>query len=375
MKQPSQRFAITRASLPAVIPALLSLAVTAAAHAIVVRGAIRDPLGQPLNAVRVQLVSGKQVIASTITMADGSFEIRSTESGRFFLLASANGMAVQESDLFYGGALDAVEQNITMTVGPVRESITVTATGLPTPEEQSSAAVTVIPREELSTRFGISSELRLQPGVSVVQSGGYGGVTSLFVRGGNSDANQVVIDGVPADDVGGRFDFSNVSSTAVTNLESHRGPDSVLYGTDALAGTVRFDTPRGSSFRPVLNYSGDGGNFHTWRNEAELSGTLSKIDYYGAFGRFDSSNGLPSVRYHLTTAAANVGYQANGNLSLRGTLRSGVSATGVPGPFAFYRHQFPRKAEGSGPVLFRRGGRYLPRQPAYDASLPGRAQA
>lgn len=314
---------------------LVAVSTAGVAHAVVVRGSVRDPIGRPI-AARIQLVQGTQSIAATVSQDDGSFEIRSTASGRFVLLASSPGFSVQVSEVFYGRPLDAVERNLTLTLDPVREEITVTATGLPTPVEQTSAAVTSISSDALSTRFGLVDELRLQPGVSVVQSGGYGGVASLFVRGGNSDANQVLVDGVPADDVGGRFDFSNVTSTAVTGLEVHRGPDSVLYGTDALASTVRFDTPRGGAPHVALNYSGDAGNLHTWRNEAELSGSLSKLDYYGAVSRFDASNGLPNDRFHVVTVAGNVGYSWSGNLSARGTLRSGTSATGVPGPFDFY---------------------------------------
>ncbi len=316
--------------------ASLCLLTVSTAHAVVVRGIVRDPLGRPVPSTHVQLIRGTQSIAGTTTLPDGSFEIRSTNTGRFLLIGSSPGMAVQVSQPFYGGTFDVVRQDLTLTINPVREEVTVTATGLPTPIQQTSAAITTIPDTALTTRFGISDVLRLQPGVSVVQSGGYGGVTSLFVRGGNSDANQVLIDGVPADDVGGRFDFSNVASTAVTGLEARRGPEGVLYGTDALASTIRFDTPRGMSIRPILNYSGDAGNFHTWRNEITLGGAYKRIDYFGAFSRFDSSNALPSDRYHLATAAANLGAQLKGNLSLRGTVRSGVSATGAPGAFLFY---------------------------------------
>ena len=312
------------------------LTTAATAHAVIVRGTVRDPLGRPIASTHLQLIRGTQSVAGTTTLPDGSFEIRSTDAGRFLLIGSSPGMAVQVSQPFYGGTFDVVTQNVTLTLNPVREEVTVTATGLPTPVQQTSAATTTFADVALKTRFGVSDVLRLQPGVSVVQSGGYGGVTSLFVRGGNSDANQVLIDGVPADDIGGRFDFSNVASTAVSSLEVRRGPESVLYGTDALASTVRFDTPRGTSIRPVLNYSGDAGNFHTWRNEAELGGAWKRVDYFGAFSRFDSSNALPGDRYHLATAAGNVGVQLKGNLSLRGTLRSGASATGAPGAFLFY---------------------------------------
>ena len=308
----------------------------ASAHAVIVRGTVRDPLGRPIASSRLQLIRGTQSVASTTTLPDGTFEIRSTETGRFLLIGNSPGMSVQVSAPFYGGTFDVIRQDVTLTVHPVREEVTVTATGLPTPVEQTSAAVTTFPDSALQTRFGIADVLRLQPGVSVVQSGGYGGVTSLFVRGGNSDGNQVLVDGVPADDVGGRFDFSNVASTAVTGLEVRRGPESVLYGTDALASTVRFDTPHGTSIRPVLNYSGDAGTFHTWRNGADLGGGYRKLDYFGAFSRFDSSNALPNDRYHLSTAAGNLGYHLTGNVSLRGTVRSGTSAVGAPGAFLFY---------------------------------------
>ena len=305
------------------------------AHAATIRGNLRDPLGRGITG-NVSLIQNGQPVVTVPTDANGAFVLTAHDrSGRFSVRATAAGFAVGSSQPVFVSASGAIEQEVYLHILPRRDDVTVTATGLPTPLEQTSVAVTLIPHQELATRFGIADELRLQPGVSVVQSGGYGGVTSLFVRGGDSTANLVLIDGVPANDVGGRFDFSNVSSTAVNGLESQRGPNSVLYGTDALAGTLRFDTPRGSS-RPVLDYSGDAGNFHTWRNEAELSGAHRRLDGYVGVSRFDSSNALPNDRYHLTTVAANVGVQLATDFSLRGTIRSGVSATGVPGAWDFY---------------------------------------
>ena len=251
--------------------AALTILITSSitAHAVVVRGSVRDPLGRGIPTARVQLVKGTQVVASAITLPDGSYEIRSTEDGRFLLIASAATFAVQVSEPFYGRQLDVVGRDLSLTLSPIRQDVTVTATGIPTPVQQISSSVALIPDQALQTRVDIAQELRLQPGVSVVPSGQYGAVTSLFVRGGNSDANKVVIDDVPANDVGGVFDLGPVSSTAVHALETHRGPDSVIYGTDARAGVVRFETPRGTAIRPVLTSSGDAGNLHTWRNEGD----------------------------------------------------------------------------------------------------------
>ena len=146
----------------------------------------------------------------------------------------------------------------------------------------------------------------------------------------------MLIDGIPANDVGGTFDFGTVSSTGVAGMELYRGPNSALYGTDAGASVVNLETPRGSSIRPVFNYSGDAGNFHTWRDEASLSGAHQKFDYYSAFSRFDTSNALPRDEYHSATAAANLGYSITANTFARFTIRNADSAAGLPGAHDFY---------------------------------------
>jgi iron complex outermembrane receptor protein/vitamin B12 transporter len=251
---------------------LASVLLTAApAGAVVVRGVVTDPLGRPVVGARVQLIQGQKPVAIAIAGLDGSFEIRSTEAGRFVLLTSAAQFYPGIGQDFYGGATDEIMQNVVLEAGSVHEEVTVTATGLPTPVEQSSAAVTLIPQSDVATTVGIQDALRQSPGVDVVQTGQYGGLTSLFVRGGNSTANQVLIDGIPAEDVGGIFDYGTVSSTGLAGMELYRGPNSALWGTDAGASVVNLETSRGTGIKPALNYSGDAGNFHTYRDEATTS--------------------------------------------------------------------------------------------------------
>jgi Outer membrane cobalamin receptor protein len=319
----------------AALAAILILAVPGA-RAVIVRGTVTDPLGATVAGARVQLIQGKSAIAASLTGIDGSFEIRSTAPGRFLLLTSARTFTPNIGQDFYGGRTDVVTRNVTLEVASVTSAVTVTATGIPTPIQQVSSPVTLIPQSDLATQVGIVDDLRQSPGAVAVQSGQYGGVASLFVRGGNSDANKVLIDGIPAEDVGGVFDFGNVSTTALSGLEFYRGPDSVLYGSDAGASVINLSTPRGSSLRPVLNYSGDAGNFHTYRNEGILSGAYNRFDYYGAFSRFDSSNALPLDKFHSSTSAANLGYNITANTQLRFTLRNAVSASGVPNAHDFF---------------------------------------
>jgi len=318
------------------LASVLILMTAVPAGAVVVRGVVTDPLGRPVVGARVQLIQGQNPVAMAIAGLDGAFEIRSTEAGRFVLLTSAAQFYPGVGQDFYGGATDEIAQNVVLEAGSVHEEVTVTATGLPTPVEQSSAAVALIPQSDVATSVGIVDALRQSAGADVVQTGQYGGVTSLFVRGGNSTANQVLIDGIPADDVGGTFDFGTVSSTGMADMELYRGPNSALYGTDAGASVVNLETPRGTGIKPVLNYSGDAGNFHTYRDEATLSGTHQKLDYYMAFSRFDTSNALPLDEFHSATSAASIGYAVAANTQARFTIRNADSAAGLPGGHDFY---------------------------------------
>ena len=314
----------------------LLIATTLSANAVVVRGTVTDPLGAAVAGARVQLIQGKQVAAVAVSGLDGTFEIRSTAPGRFVLLTSARTFTPSISQDFYGGRTDVLTRNVILEIATVTAQITVTATGIPTPLQQSSSAITLIPQADLATRVGIVDDLRQAPGQVAVQTGQYGGVASLFVRGGNSSANKVLIDGIPANDVGGVFDFGNVSSTGLAGLEMYRGGNSALYGTDAQASVINLSTPRGSSMHPVIDYSGDGGNFHTYRNEVALSGAHNKLDYYGAFSRFDSSNAIERDRFHAATSVANLGYDLTANTQARFTIRNAVSGAGLPQAHNFY---------------------------------------
>jgi vitamin B12 transporter len=329
---------------PAARPALRAFLTLAAfliltiltANAVVVRGTVTDHYGRPVVGARIQLVQGPRVVAFSLSTTDGSYEILFTGAGRFVLLTSAATYFPGVGTDFFGGVTDAVTQNVVLEPNSVHEEVTVTATGLPTPLEQSSAPVTLIPDPALATQVDLVDELRQSLGVTVIQSGQHGGVTSLFVRGGNSDANKVLFDGVPGEDIGGVFDLGAVSATGVTSLELYRGPDSVLYGSDAASSTIVFSTPRGTATRPVFNYTGDAGNFHTYRNEGTVSGTRQRLDYLGGYARFNSANALPMDEFHAGTATANLGYDITATTPIRLTLRNADSASGEPNAHDFY---------------------------------------
>ena len=326
----------TRLSCVRISLLLLLIAFVPACRAASVRGVVTDPSGAKVTGANVFLVSNGQVVGTAVSTADGSFQVLTGTKGRFFLVVSAAGFREVSTPSFYAGALDNIERSVILEPEWVRQSIVVTATGTPTPQAQTSAATTVLGPDELAAHDSLVDSLRIMPGTFVAQSGQMGSVSSLFVRGGDSTSNKVLVDGVDAGDLGGGFDFGPLSTTAVESAEVYRGPDSDLYGADAASGVVSLTTPRGTTSFPSLLFRGDAGSFHTSREELELAGAHNKLDYLGAFNWLQTSNNLPNDEFHVATAAGNIGWQPNANTQIRGTAHYGVDATGVPNAWDFY---------------------------------------
>ncbi len=127
------------------------------------------------------------------------------------------------------------------------DEISVAATGVPTPTAQIGSSVTVLTARTLEQqqRRTVPDALQQVPGLNVVQTGGPGGQTSVFIRGANSNHTKVLIDGIDATDPSngnGSFDFGQLLTDDLARIEVLRGPQSGLYGSDAIGGVVSFTT-------------------------------------------------------------------------------------------------------------------------------------
>lgn len=145
----------------------------------------------------------------------------------------------------------------------------------------------------------VSKALREVPALDVVQSGGLGGLTSVFMRGTNSDQTLVLIDGVilndPSDFNRG-YDFANLTTDNVERIEVLLGPQSVLYGSDAMGGVINIITHRGQG-DPQALFTLEGGSFATYRGMASVSGSSNLVNY--SFGASHSqSAGISSADSH-----------------------------------------------------------------------------
>lgn len=188
------------------------------------------------------------------------------------------------------------------------------------PLSQTGSSVTVITSEQIDrTRFPtVLDVLRNLPGVDVVQQGGPGRVASIFLRGANSEHTKVLLDGIPINDPispGRFFDFSTLQVDNLERIEILRGPQSVLYGSDAIGGVILIVTRRGSG--PLSGkVGGMGGSFGTSQQLGSLSGGNDQF-YYSLGGSYFETDGFSAASSRLPGNEERDGYR-NGTLSARG---------------------------------------------------------
>src|SRR2546421_2278427 len=160
--------------------------------------------------------------------------------------------------------------------------IVVSATRIETPVNEIGSSVTLISAEEIerNQRRTLPDALQTVPGLNIVQTGGPGGKTSVFMRGSNSNHTKVFIDGVDANDPSqdGVFDFGQVLTSDMERVEVLRGQQSSLYGSDAIGGVVNIVTKKGEG-PPQFTGRLEGGSFGTFNQSASVRGSVSRFNY------------------------------------------------------------------------------------------------
>lgn len=182
------------------------------------------------------------------------------------------------------------------------EGLIVTASPNPRPAEAVAAHVSVLDGAELRRQglLDLADALRQVAGISVVRGGSYGAATSVFMRGGESNYVQVLVDGVAVNQPGGSYDFASLTLENVERIEVVRGPASALYGSDAVAGVVHVITRTGSD-RPALDVAVRAGTFGRMDGTASLTGGSARASYGLSLGRYRTDGILPMNNRHENT--------------------------------------------------------------------------
>ncbi|PYJ31117.1 MAG: hypothetical protein DME90_00185 [Verrucomicrobia bacterium] len=212
------------------------------------------------------------------------------------------------------------------------EQIVVSATRFDIPLDQSPASVSVISSQDIEQKQieRASDALREVPGLSVVQTGTAGQLTSVFMRGLPSQDMQVLLDGIPINQgLSGAMNFADFTTEDIDRIEVVRGPQSTLYGPRALAGVVQIFTKQGTG-TPDIMMAGEGGSYDTFREWAQSEGKIDGFDYSVGMSRLDTENARPNNNYRNTAAIADAGWSPNETLRVGSLFTYSVSDTGNP---------------------------------------------
>jgi vitamin B12 transporter len=155
--------------------------------------------------------------------------------------------------------------------------ITVTADRVDEPVNSTGSDATVIPGSQIQqwSAQGITEVLREVVGVTVTQTGGPSSLTEVRLRGADPGQALVMIDGVPIGNVAGTdgsLDFGNLTALDIDRIEIVRGPQSSLYGSDAMSGVINIITKKGVKGKPVRTATVEGGSYGTIQGRASVSG-------------------------------------------------------------------------------------------------------
>ena len=317
---------------------LLSLLFSVPLFATDLKIRVIDPSGAAVSGAQISILPPQDAkpLSVLTTTAEGIATFHSADAGPFQIKVLAPGFAAE------GTKLSATSEStnqimVRLHLATASETVVVSATFTPTPSESAGSAVDTLTSVQLTTQNPTSGAdaVRFLPGSIVDDAGQRGGLTSLFVRGGESRYNKVIVDGVTINEPGGTFDFGTLPLDQADRVEFLRGAQSTLYGSDAMTSVVQVWTRTGSTRTPELRFGADGGNFSTANGFASLAGVRGRFDYNFYGSEFNTNGSGINSTYSDSLEGANVGTALNDRTLLRVLVRHSNSHTGVPGEFSF----------------------------------------
>jgi vitamin B12 transporter len=302
-------------------------------------GVVVDPDGRPVPRAFVRASGSDGSSVGVFADEGGRFRVAIAPTADCQVVVTLSGF--KPATVACARLLEQPGRRIALELAPIQESVLVTATRTEAPASQLGASATVFTVEDLERRQTplLADLIATTPSAMVVRSGGPGALTSLFVRGGESDYNKVLLDGIPLNEPGGIYYLNNLTTEHLERVEIVRGAYSSLFGSDAMASVIQLFTRRadGVARRPRGSVQIDGGTYGTFHGSAGVAGATTRWDYSAGAARFSSDNRVPNSRLESTTLSGNLGFRLNETAVLRLVGRGELEHVGTPGPTAFGR--------------------------------------
>lgn len=328
--QAALRIVVPRSILPAIIVLLISAGL---ARAGTLSGKVLDPTGNPVPQAQVTLLKSLTVVGQQQTDSQGIFRFKDLAEGKYQLTASAPGLASPQAEAEVRGQ-QGQTLDLHLRLSAVQQQVVVSAALGDALASEVGASVSVVSGQELKDRDALSvlDVLSGVPGVEVSQAGRYGGVTGVYVRGGESDYNLVMVDGIELNEFGGSFDFAPLPADGVDRVEVTRGPESALYGPNAVTSVINIVTTQGEG-TPRFTVQAEGGSFTTRRFFGNGSGVTDGINWGFDLSRFNSGGVVQNDHYRNQTASLSLGYHRSQHRRLDFRFIGDANDAGAPGAY------------------------------------------
>jgi outer membrane receptor protein involved in Fe transport len=317
-----------------ILPTVLFVVVASAGlYGATLRGTVLDPNGRAIRGARVSLLTPLKASDVCRSDAEGKYSFSALGPGDYQLVATAPGLSAPPARIALKSG-DNATVDLRLQLSALHESVIVSASlgGALAPEIGSS--VSVVTRTEMDQR-GVPNALealRGIPGLDVNQTGRWGGATGVFIRGGNSNYNLVMVDGIPLNQFGGDFDFASLPSDGVERIEVLRGPESALYGSNAVTGVINILSRRGDG-PPHFSALAEGGSFNTHRYSVGASGLTRGWGWSADVSRLISQGVVANDRYRDQSAFFSLGYRRDPRRRLDFHFFGNANDAGAPGPY------------------------------------------
>ncbi len=311
------------------------------ASAAVLNGTVTDPDGRPVPNVRLDIV-GPIGARTVVTDGTGHFEATGLPAGTYHVVVASREWRAEPASVSLADD-DVRRLSIGLTVGPLSESIVVSAAQVETPLSEAPASVSVVDEAELRIKQSttLAEALDLVPGVTIARNGGRGALTSLFPRGGESDFTLVIVDGMRLNAFGGGSDLSQIALGNVERVEMVRGPQSAVFGSDAIGGVLQVVTAHDGPPRGEVR--AEGGSQATSNVSANTAGSSGSWSWGASIGR-SASDGFtgtaPASGERVSNDdwwerqfAGSFEWEPGETSSVRANVRRHESDRGFPGPY------------------------------------------
>jgi len=318
-----------------------SFLIAARASAASLSGRVVDPDGRAVANADVIISGSTAAPLRARTDGDGKFAVPGLNDGRYTVIATAPGLVSDATVVDLTDAASPVE--IAMKISALSETLVVSAAQIDQPLSRTPDSVTVIDGREIAAKqqFTLSSALRSVPGLTLQQNGGPGTVTSLFTRGGESDFTLVLVDGIRANAFGGGLDLSQIPLEDIERIEVVRGPQSALYGSDAIGGVIQVITRSGGE--PSARAQVETGSRAMRRVAGATTGEVNGLRWQ-AGGQYFEDDGFTGAAANGQTVSNDDGNQGEATAALgwrhassgsdvQGSIRYLDTDRGSPGPY------------------------------------------